>query len=81
LEMTTDEIIEALSDKDIPRDSRMDLVAILRTADMVKFAKAQPEAEENEENYRRAYYFVENTKREEVEEGKEDITVETKIGE
>lgn len=81
LEMTTDEIIEALSDKDIPRDSRMDLVAILRTADMVKFAKAQPEAEENEESYRRAYYFVENTKREEVEEGKEDITVETKIGE
>lgn len=81
LEMTTDEIIEALSDKDIPRDSRMDLVAILRTADMVKFAKAEPDAEENEENYRRAYYFVENTKREEVEEGKEEITVETKIGE
>lgn len=81
LEMTTDEIVEALSDKDLPRDSRMDLVAILRTADMVKFAKAQPDAEENEENYRRAFYFVENTKREAVEEGKEEITIETKIGE
>lgn len=81
LEMTTDEIIRALSDEEIPRDSRMDLVAVLRTADMVKFAKAQPDAEENEENYRRSYYFVENTKREVVEEGKEDITIETKIGE
>lgn len=83
LEYTTDEIIEALADVDIPRDSRMALVAMLRTADMVKFAKAEPEAEENEENYLRAYYFVENTKVIDAEkvEGKEDITIETKIGE
>lgn len=83
LEYTTDEIIEALADVDIPRDSRMALVALLRTADMVKFAKAQPEAAENEENYLRAYYFVENTKVIDIErvEGKEDITIETKIGE
>lgn len=83
LEYTTDEIIEALADVDIPRDSRMALVALLRTADMVKFAKAEPEAAENEENYLRAYYFVENTKVIDIErvEGKEDITIETKIGE
>lgn len=83
LEYTTDEIIEALADVDIPRDSRMALVALLRTADMVKFAKAEPEATENEENYLRAYYFVENTKVIDIEkvEGKEDITIETKIGE
>ena len=83
LEYTTDEIIEALADVDIPRDSRMALVALLRTADMVKFAKAEPEAAENEEHYLRAYYFVENTKVIDIEkvEGKEDITIETKIGE
>lgn len=83
LEYTSDEIIEALADVDIPRDSRMALVALLRTADMVKFAKAEPEAAENEENYLRAYYFVENTKVIDIErvEGKEDITIETKIGE
>lgn len=83
MEYTTPEIIESLSDIDIPRDSRFALVALLRTADMVKFAKAEPEADENEENYMRAYYFVENTKliNEERNEGKEDITIETKIGE
>ena len=50
---------------------------------MVKFAKAEPDAEENEENYTRAYYFVENTKLvvEEHNEGKEEITIQTKIGE
>ena len=83
MEYTTPEIIEALSEIDMPRDSRFALVALLRTADMVKFAKAEPEAEENEENYTRAYYFVENTKLidEAQNEGKEDITIETKIEE
>lgn len=83
MEYTTPEIIEALSDIDMPRDSRFALVALLRTADMVKFAKAEPDADENEENYTRAYYFVENTKLidEAENEGKEDITIETKIGE
>ena len=49
----------------------------------MKFAKAEPDADENEENYTRAYYFVENTKLidEAENEGKEDITIETKIGE
>ena len=83
MEYTTPEIIEALSEIDMPRDSRFALVALLRTADIVKFAKAEPEAEENEENYTRAYYFVENTKLidEAQNEGKEDITIETKIEE
>ncbi len=82
MEYTTPEIIEALSNIELPRDSRFSLVALLRTADMVKFAKAEPDAEQNEENYMRAYYFVENTKLidEERNEGKEDITIETKIG-
>ncbi|MBO7185657.1 MAG: hypothetical protein J6V59_02030 [Alistipes sp.] len=83
LEMTTDEIMVALQGIEMPNDSRANLIAILRTADMVKFAKAQPEAEENEENYTRAYYFVENTKLETTQhnETKREITFETKIEE
>lgn len=81
MEMTTDEIMAALADYDLPYGSRRELVEILRTADMVKFAKAEPEAELNDENYTRAYYFVENTKLvdEQRNEGKQDITIETKI--
>lgn len=83
LEMTTDEIISALLDCDMPVASRSDLIAVLRTADMVKFAKAEPDGEENELCYTRAYYFVENTKLVDAEaiEGKEEITIETKIEE
>ena len=83
LEMTTDEIITALRDVDIKHDSRSNLVAILRTADMVKFAKALPDGEENEQLFDYAYYFVENTKSVDAEhnEDKRDITFETKIEE
>ncbi|MBQ2364953.1 MAG: hypothetical protein II288_05245, partial [Alistipes sp.] len=83
MELTTDEIIAALKDIEMPRESRMDLVEILRSADMVKFAKAIPEAKENEDNFTRAYYFVENTKLINLEhnEGKTDITIDTKINE
>lgn len=81
MEMTTDEIIAALRDVEMPTASRTDLITILRTADMVKFAKAEPEAEENEENINRALYFVENTKLVDKEryEGKQDINIETNI--
>jgi len=82
LEMTSDEILAALRDVDgISAKSMMDLSAILRQADMVKFAKAEPGAEDNEQNYLRAYYFVEETKHieEEAVEGKEEITIKTKI--
>ena len=83
LEMTSHEIIKALRDVDIKSDSRSNLIAILRTADMVKFAKALPDAEENEQLFTYAYYFVENTKSVVAEhnEQKRDITFETKIEE
>lgn len=83
LEMTTDEIITALRDVELPHQSRSSLIAILRTADMVKFAKAIPDAEDNEQAFTDAYYFVENTKSvtEEHNEAKRDITFETKIEE
>ena len=74
MEMTSDEIIEAMRGVELPRKSAMDLTSILRDADLVKFAKAEPDAEQNENDYTRAYYFVEETKECEVEPGEADET-------
>lgn len=62
MEMTSDEIIAAMRPVELPDKARMDLTAILRDGDLVKFAKATPLAEENEADYLKAYYFVEETK-------------------
>ena len=61
LEMTSDEILEAMREVDIPQKQSMDLSDILRSADLVKFAKAMPEAEENEAAYSAAWEFVNQT--------------------
>ena len=60
--MTTDEIVAALRSVELPDKARMDLGAVLRDADLVKFAKAEPDAGQNEADYLKAYYFVEETK-------------------
>ncbi len=62
MEMTSDEIIEAMRGEELPDKARMDLTSILRDGDLVKFAKATPDAEQNEADYLKAYYFVEETK-------------------
>lgn len=62
MEMTTDEISEALRNVEIEQKEKMDLFSVLRDADLVKFAKATPDAEDNELAYSKAFYFVENTK-------------------
>lgn len=62
MEMTSDEIIRAMRGAELPRKAAMDLVTVLRDADLVKFAKATPEAEQNEADYLKVYYFVEETK-------------------
>ncbi|MDE6446442.1 MAG: hypothetical protein K2L06_06235 [Alistipes sp.] len=62
MEMTSDEILTALRPLGLPDKARTDLAALLRDADLVKFAKAAPGAEENETHYLNAYYFVEETK-------------------
>lgn len=62
MEMTSEEIIEAARSLELPDKARMDLTAILRDADLVKFAKFTPENEQNESDYQKAYYFVEETK-------------------
>lgn len=72
MEMTSDEILAAVRRYDLPQKCVMDLQAILRDADLVKFAKARPEGTTNEDNYLNAYYFVEETKPVEIaEEGAE----------
>jgi hypothetical protein len=66
MEMTSGEIVEAV---DEPRragevdDKRFDdLAALLRTADLVKFAKLVPDDPDEERVWYDAYYFVEETK-------------------
>lgn len=67
MEMTSDEIIAAMRAVELPDKARMDLSSILRDGDLVKFAKATPDAEQNEADYLKAYYFVEETKPVEAE--------------
>ncbi len=66
MEMTSAEIVEALvfaHREGVIDDKRWsDLCALLHTADMVKFAKAQPEPAAEEADWYNAYYFVEETK-------------------
>ena len=73
MEMTTDEIIEAIKSLDLTQKLAMDVLNVLRDADLVKFAKAMPEAAENESAFSKVYYFVEETKPvEQTEENEED---------
>ena len=72
MEMTSDEIIDAMRGAELPQKSAMDLSDILREADLVKFAKAVPEADENEAAFRAAWDFVEQTKPVEIIEDDED---------
>ncbi len=68
MEMTTDEIVAAMRGIELPDKAAMDLVEILRNGDLVKFAKDTPDAEQNEADYLKTYYFVEETKPEETAE-------------
>ena len=74
MEMTTDEIDNALRAVEIEQKQKMNLLSVLRDADLVKFAKATPEAEENELAYDKAYHFVEETKPVEVVEEEDEPT-------
>lgn len=72
LEMTSDEIIEAMRGVEIPQKQKMDLTELLRDADLVKFAKAMPEAEANEAAYTMALSFVEQTMPQPEEEDEDE---------
>ena len=72
MEMTTDEILAALRTLDVEQKHKMELIAMLRDADLVKFAKATPEAEDNEHNFDIVLNFVESTIPVEKAEEEED---------
>ena len=61
MELTTDEILSAREVGNLERDAKEELKEILIRADLVKFAKSQPLAEENELSMARAVLFVEKT--------------------
>ncbi len=67
MEMTSEEIIIALKDKELSAKNIDELKDLLSISDLVKFAKVLPEADQNEGNYDRVYYFVEHTKKIEME--------------
>jgi hypothetical protein len=48
-------------------------MSVLRDADLAKFAKFEPDAEQNESAYSKAYYFVEETKPVEPTTEEEDV--------
>lgn len=62
MEMTSDEIIQAMTEINIPARSYEQIQRLLSTADYVKFAKYVPDVEDNEMSWSDAYYFVEETK-------------------
>ena len=62
MEMTSDEIIAAMREVELQKKAAMDMADVLRAADLVKFAKAIPESEENEAAYQAVWDFVELTK-------------------
>lgn len=63
MEMTSEEILEALKNAQMEDYSQIELLQkMFQTSDLVKFAKGQPLPDENEINLLNAYQFVNNTK-------------------
>jgi hypothetical protein len=66
-EMTTSETLEALVKTGFKKDgSFKHLKAVLTGADLVKFAKHKPDAEENEIHFQQSWDFIEATKEVEI---------------
>ncbi len=73
LERTTDEILNSLSNTGFTDNELFTkLEQILKTADLVKFARMKPLPEENDKNLEDAYEFVNQTKLVQVHEGEKD---------
>lgn len=73
MEMTSDEILDALKDTGLTVKNYEELRSLLKSSDLVKFAKLTPTPEENEGAFVNAYYFVEETKPSLIEEPKKDV--------
>lgn len=61
VEMTTDEIMRAVHAMNINGTAKSKLQETLITADFVKFAKANPSKDQNEESFKDINYFVEDS--------------------
>lgn len=61
-EQTTDEIFAALKNRGLTKESSNILLQILQLADLVKFAKQQPTAYENEQSMENAIIFIQQTR-------------------
>lgn len=62
LEMTSDEIVEAMKELPLTPKQRSELAALLAESDLVKFAKHTPATDSHEAAYYTVYYFVEESK-------------------
>ena len=62
LEMVSDDILSELNSNNLDEALLKDTRIILQTADLVKFAKVEPLADENDRALKWGYYFVESTK-------------------
>jgi hypothetical protein len=60
-EMTTADIVRSLRSEQVPSTAIEQANNVLRTADMVKFAKSTPANEENERSLQQAITFVQST--------------------
>lgn len=79
MEKTTDKIVEAMRSVEMPPKCMADLTTVLQDADLVKFAKFEPEPEQNENDYDKVYYFVEETKEVEPQEGDEQEILDQQL--
>lgn len=62
MEMTSTQIVNALSSNDETRDSNRHMQAILEVADFVKYARMRPIPDDNVRSFNNALEFVEETK-------------------
>ncbi|MBQ3731549.1 MAG: cell wall anchor protein [Muribaculaceae bacterium] len=73
VEMTSSQIIDTLKKNEETKAVNEQLEMILEVADIVKFAKARPLADDNEVAFQRAVNFVEATRPVEQPEKKEEV--------
>ena len=73
-EMTSDEIIDAVKKSTGATSAILNLQQILSLADLVKFAKYTPLPDENDLSLMNAYFFVNQTKVEELPKPAENMT-------
>ena len=76
MEMITDEIMSSQVIQHLEKSLSGSLREILTLADLVKFAKLQPLAEENDKSLLQARTFVESTWKQNAETAKEQLTEE-----